>query len=53
MCFVSTSCGALSLHLYVTMQGEADLIHDTLLPVLKEQLTEIMSVPTPLVTCIV
>ena len=30
--------------------AEADNIHDTLLPILKAQLAEIMSVPTPLVT---
>ena len=31
-------------------KAEADNIHDTLLPILKAQLAEIMSVPTPLVT---
>ena len=34
-----------------TYQAEADLIHDSLLTFLKGQLTEIMSVPNPLVTC--
>ena len=34
-------------------KAEADLIHDTLLPILKVQLTGIMSVPTPLATCMI
>ncbi|CAE7463675.1 unnamed protein product [Symbiodinium sp. CCMP2592] len=39
----------LTVPMTIHVSAEADLIHDALFPILKSQLSEIMSVPTPLV----